>query len=216
MAITINTKYRKASNDVKTDITVTATLVKFRPQTEDRDSLEEHVYLKLSATGATAWYRQVDGLISDGLRGYQYGIDGGSSFTASYSDGLDDFDTEGILTQLEKPAAPTAVDATNEGSGNVSVLFVPPADEADVIAGYYFWHSTDGETWTRAQSAGSGIAKASLDSYTISNVAKKGYTFNVGAGAKYFGVTSADSVSASTEFGESTRAWETTLTTIAA
>jgi hypothetical protein len=212
---TVVTKYKKPADGLLADVSLTVDVVKFKPQGSAKDSLEEKIYLRMNGgSGTTSWLRDITGMVEDGLYGQQYAVDGGSNFSATYTDGLDDFGVEGLVTQLEKLAAPTAVDATATGSGNVLVNFVVPNSLDDLIAGYYFWYSTNGTTFTRVQALGSGIAKASLDDVTISSIAKKQYQINVATGAKYFAVTAAGSVVAATAFNESARGRMLTTITV--
>ena len=215
MSATIATKYTRAATGVVADVNVTVDVVAFRPVDESRGSLEEHVYLKVSGgSGTDPWMRDITGLVADGMYGQQYGADPGSNFSESYTDGLDKDGIEGILIQLEKLAAPTAVDATDMGSGHASVTFVASASYDTLIDGYYFWHSADGDTWTRVQALGSGIDKDLLGSATVSGVAKKTYQITSGTGAKYFGVTTVSDITASDSMKESVRGISSNTITI--
>ena len=214
MAASLATKYRRPNDNALVNVNISIDIVKFRPQDASRTSLGDVYYLKLSGgTNTTPWYRRIDGHIMDGLRGYKLGIDGGTSVTSSnggtpsnsLGDPIEtDVSVEGLLTQLEKPAAPTYVDATAVGSGEVIVQFIASSSSDDYVAGYYLFHSSDGETWTRVQSLGSGIAKSSFTQVTVNGTAKLQYQFASGTtGTKYIGVTAVASVSDSSEFPES-------------
>jgi hypothetical protein len=215
MAVTISTQYRRASDNSIQDITVTVDLVTFRAQAEPRTSMERDVYLKVSANGTTSWYRQISGHVSDALRAYKLNIDGGTSVDSTSGGApaisLDMYGTEGVLTQLEKLAAPTAVDATAMiSSGEVYVVFKESVSSSALVAGYYFFYSADCIAWTRCSGqGGSGIstgciAKADLGSATVGGVAMKTFTLtSIPSGIKYFGVSAVDSTSATTEFCES-------------
>jgi len=214
MAVQIKTRYRKPTGSEDTAITVSADLVDFRPRSAARTQVGTDIYLKITATGATDWYRKVDGHISDALRGYKLGIDGGTSVdannggTPTTSLSLDGI--EGVLTQLEKLAAPTVIDATATGSGGVHVEFVPSTSDPDLVLGYYFFTSADCETWTRVSGQGGTgistgcIAKASLGDVTVGGVAKKTFDLtSITPATVYIGVTAVDSTTATTEFCES-------------
>jgi hypothetical protein len=226
MAITISTQYRRPTDGSNIAINVQVDVASFRPQSADRDQLGDDVYLKVSAGSATPWYRKITGHISDAIRAYTLGIDGGTSVTASNggtpSNSLSDDGVEGVLTQLEKPASPTSVDASASGGGEVVVQFIESASAATVVAGYYFFHSADCISWTRlaSQTGGSGknsgcIAKGLLSPVTVLGVAKKQYTLvSVPTGTKYIGATAVGSTSETSEFPESAVAFKVAPITV--